>query len=238
MARGGRVVYRGLFARPLTIANNGRMPYFQGDRGRLHYRRWPADGDDPIAVVEFLPGSGQHSGHYHRFGRALARHGIETWCLDTSGQGLSEGDPDHPGTLAELTADAAAMAALIRTERPGVPFVLAGHSLGAATCLAALAAIADLAGVAVTGTPERTVAGGAELPPGLPILALHGVDDRRAPIDSVREWTARQRSVGLHEYTDAGHDLLHEPVHGAVTADIAQWIREVAVGRHGAAEVG
>ncbi|MEV5650375.1 alpha/beta fold hydrolase [Nocardia sp. NPDC052254] len=216
------------------------MPYFQGARGRLHYRCWPVAAPVPAAIVGFLPGSGQHSGHYHRFGRALSRRNIETRCLDTSGQGLSEGDPDTPGTLAELVADAVLLAARARTERPDVPFVLAGHSLGAATCLAA-ATRPELSGclaLVLTGTPRRAVEPAAGPPPELPILALHGVDDRRAPLDAVRDWAARCPSVGLHEYPDAGHDLLHEPVHATVTADIAEWIRAVTDRRAGAAYVG
>ncbi len=216
------------------------MPYFQGARGRLHYRSWPAADPGPVAMVGFLPGSGQHSGHYHRFGRALARWNIETHCLDTAGQGLSEGDPRAPGTFSELAADAAILATLIRSERCDVPFVLAGHSLGAATCLAVAARPepSDCVAMVLTGTPKRAVAPDAGPPPDIPILALHGVDDRRAPIGAVRDWTARHRSVGLHEYPDAGHDLLHEPVHAVVTADIAEWIREVADRRAGAADVG
>ncbi|MFF0495525.1 alpha/beta hydrolase [Nocardia aobensis] len=214
------------------------MPYFQGARGRLHYRRWPVER--PVALVAFLPGTGQHSGHYHRLGRGLGAHGIELWCLDTAGQGLSEGDPAAPGTLPELAGDAAALVRVLRAERPDPLLFLAGHSLGAATCLASMSLpeMSGCAGMVLTGTPKRAVESPAALPPGLPMLALHGVDDRRAPIDSARAWAARHPSVGLHEYTDAGHDLLHEPVHAAVTADIAEWIREVADRRHGAAEVG
>ncbi|MEU6564782.1 alpha/beta hydrolase [Nocardia nova] len=216
------------------------MPYFQGARGRLHYRCWPAASPSPAVIVGFLPGSGQHSGHYHQFGRALSRHDIETRCLDTSGQGLSEGDPDAPGTLAELAADAVLLAERARSDHPEAPFVLAGHSLGAATGLTA-AARPELSGclaLVLTGTPRRAVDPAAGPPPDLPILALHGVDDRRAPIDAVRDWTVRYPRVGLHEYPDAGHDLLHEPVRAAVTADIAEWIREVADHRAGTAYVG
>ncbi|MBO0852868.1 MAG: alpha/beta hydrolase [Nocardia sp.] len=212
------------------------MVFFQGARGRLHYRTWLADSAGPVAAVEFLPGSGQHSGHYHRLGRALSGRGIHVWCLDTSGQGLSEGDPAEPGTLTELVADAATLARLIRAECPGIPFFPAGHSLGAATCLAA-ADLPDLegAGMILIGTPKSALAAAPRIPSELPVLALHGVDDRRAPIDPVREWAGRNGSVGLHEYPDSGHDLLHEPVHAAVTIDIARWIHTVA-GR--TAEVG
>ncbi|NKY85971.1 alpha/beta hydrolase [Nocardia veterana] len=217
------------------------MPYFPGARGRLHYRIWPVDGSaDPAALVVFLPGSGQHSGHYHRFGRALGRRSIELWCLDTSGQGLSEGDPQAPGTLAELAADAAALVRCAEARHRAAPLLLAGHSLGAATALAAagLPELSRCAGMVLTGTPRRALGAGSQPPPGMPVLALHGVDDRRAPIDAVREWAARHPSVGLHEYPDAGHDLLHEPVQAAVTGDIAEWIGEVATGRRGTADVG
>ncbi|MFF0491711.1 alpha/beta hydrolase [Nocardia sp. NPDC004068] len=203
------------------------MPYFQGGRGRLHYRIRAVPR--PRAVVALLPGSGQHSGHYQRFARALSARGIETWALDTAGQGLSEGDPDNPGAPAELAADARAFTDLIRARHPDVPLVVVGHSLGAAT---ALTAWLECAAVVLTGTPARAVAALPEVPAHPPVLALHGVDDRRAPIDPIREWTARGRSIGLREYADAGHDLLHEPVHARVTADIAKWIDGVVAEWH------
>jgi pimeloyl-ACP methyl ester carboxylesterase len=53
---------------------------------------------------------------------------------------------------------------------------------------------------------------------------VHGVDDRLAPIDAVREWVAARSGVVFHEYADAGHDLLHEPVHAQVTADIVEFV--------------
>ncbi|MCM6775790.1 alpha/beta fold hydrolase [Nocardia sp. CDC159] len=195
------------------------MPFFEGARGRLHYRIWPVA--EPVAVVALFPGTGQHSAHYHRFARALGARSIETWALDVPGQGLSEGDPAAPGTPAELAPDARGLAELLRAERAGTPLFVVGHSLGAAT---ALAAGIDCAGLVLTGTPTRAAASCPELPARPPVLALHGVDDRRCPIDAIRQWTARQRSVGLREYADAGHDLLHEPVHARVTADIAEWI--------------
>lgn len=237
------------------------MPYLAGARGRLHYRRSPAG--QPHAVLALLPGTGQHSGHYHRFGRALAAAGIELWTLDTSGHGLSEGDPGRPGTLPELAADARVFLDEIR-RHTGSPLFLMGHSLGAATAAAVLGAATapgDCAGLVLCGTPAGVFAGlppasarGAEeavpgsrragsrpvrgsgadrtgaadpgpcFPAGLPVVLVHGVDDRRAPVDPVREWAART-GTELREYADAGHDLLHEPVQARVTADIADWIR-------------
>ncbi|WP_067571288.1 alpha/beta hydrolase [Nocardia acidivorans] len=269
------------------------MPYFEGGRGRLHYRRQPVA--DPVARVALLPGTGQHSGHYHRFGRALETAGIELWTLDTAGHGLSEGDPDRPGTLPELAGDARAFLDLIAAESG--PLFLMGHSLGAATAVAAVApatgvsaaraadvrgtdaadvrgtdaadvrgtdsepratsgAAPALSGLILCGTPRGVPVGappasarGSEntpaarlgprgmggraptrpdVPEGLPILIVHGMDDRRAPVEPVREWV-RGLIAEFREYPDAGHDLLHEPVRGTVTADIAEWIDAIVI---------
>ncbi|MBL1076188.1 alpha/beta hydrolase [Nocardia sp. 2] len=269
------------------------MPYFEGARGRLHYRRWPVE--HPVAVLALLPGTGQHSGHYHRFARAVQPSGIELWALDTSGHGLSEGNPEQPGALSELSADARAFLEQARAHAPGAP-VLMGHSLGAATALAVLASERrpPCSALILCGTPKAVLEGrppssarGAEpnrtraaggsagssepvggsarsvaaasasgsarsvaaasasgsarsvaaasaygggdavsgpaLPPGLPVLIVHGVDDRRAPVDPVREW-AGAHGAEFRAYADAGHDLLHEPVHAQVSADIADWV--------------
>ncbi|MFE6919432.1 alpha/beta hydrolase [Nocardia sp. NPDC057663] len=194
------------------------MPYFHSARGRLHYRRWPVEA--PAATLVLLPGTGQHSGHYHRFATALDRLArIELWTLDTAGQGLSEGDPDAPGTIDELAADARGLLDEVTAAAP----VLMGHSLGAVTALAVAAEKpGDLGGLVLCGTPRRATE--IALDPRLPVLAVHGADDRRAPIDVIRLWTARHGSVDLREYADAGHDLLHEPVQQRVTADIAEWV--------------
>ncbi|GAA5041860.1 hypothetical protein GCM10023318_01370 [Nocardia callitridis] len=203
---------------------------------------------------------GQHSGHYHRFARMLRAEGFETWAMDTAGHGLSEGDPRQPGTLTELANDATLLVRTVRAEHAATPLVLVGHSLGAATALGVLGvatpdesadahsatyqdhpsapsvAAGMLSGLALSGTPKRVLGAarpnGARtpLPPSLPVLALHGVDDRMTPVEPVRVWTRRHESVSLREYIGAGHDLWHEPVHARVSVDIVEWMRDVVVG--------
>ncbi|MVU81996.1 alpha/beta fold hydrolase [Nocardia sp. ET3-3] len=234
------------------------MLYLAGARGRLHYRRWQLDNAQ--AALALLPGIGQHSAHYHRFARALAAHGIELWALDTSGHGLSEGDPERPGTIYELADDARMFLGQVRAQSNSTPFLM-GHSLGAATTLAVLreATPGEYPGLVLSGTPKAVLEGkapksargadgsnrvrahigsrsraavateqdsdwpGPRLPEGLPVLVVHGADDRRAPLDPVREWSA-QVGARFHTYPNAGHDLLHEPVHAEVTSQIVEFV--------------
>lgn len=236
------------------LCQNPGMGFFDGTRGRLHYR--DRRTGNPWAAVVLLPGSGQHSGHYHDFARQVNRAGIALWTLDTAGQGLSEGDPQDPGTLPELVEDAARFWRLAREQVPDLPLTLMGHSLGAFTALAALGvarpgmvrgghpadlpseypaepalAASEVAGLVLCGTPRRALGGTPEgHEPLPPVLAVHGTDDRRAPVAAVREWAGRYETVELREYADAGHDLLHERVRTRVTADIVQWTQEIVAG--------
>ncbi|MGW0044639.1 alpha/beta hydrolase [Rhodococcus sp. NPDC003348] len=202
------------------------MPFFAGVSGQIHYRHWPCA--DPVAGLVFAHGMGQHSGHYHRFARALGAEGIEMWALDHVGHGLSEGEFGQPGPVADLGANLLVLADLAAGERPGLPLAVMGHSLGAGATIAALAqAPTRFAAVVLCGLPRSAAADpGAAAAVRVPILVVHGVDDRLAPIDGARTWTAGVPGADLREYEDAGHDLLHEPVHRRVTSDVAVFIRD------------
>lgn len=201
------------------------MPFFAGASGQVHYRHWPCA--DPVAGLVFLHGMGQNSGHYHRFARALGAEGIETWALDHVGHGLSEGALGDPGPLIDLGTNALSLADLATQQRPGLPLAIMGHSLGAAAAVAALgSAPARFAAVVLCGLPRAAAANpGAVDAVRVPILVVHGADDRLAPIDGARSWTAAVPGADLREYEDAGHDLLHEPVHRRVTSDVAGFVR-------------
>lgn len=204
------------------------MPFFEGSRGHVHYRRWPVES--PRAHVVFLHGRGQHSGHYHRFATALAAHGIETTALDHIGHGLSEG---------EIGDDVAYLDALARNARLLVEQVIGeqdddtagriavmGHSLGSATAVRMLASGPPRAVTAavLVALPTRLVDRATLVRAAtVPTLALHGVDDRMVPVDGVRDLVSGT-AVILREYENAGHDLLHEKIHRAVTDDAAAFV--------------
>ncbi|ORL72740.1 alpha/beta hydrolase [Prescottella equi] len=211
------------------------MPFFTGATGQIHYRRWPLAGDRrPRAGVVFLHGMGQHTGHYHRFAARLAHHDIEIWGLDQAGHGLSEGTPGAPGLLADLADDAARLTESAVADRPGLPLVVMGHSLGAAVAVTLLRrGRAPFRAAVLCGTPKSVVQHRETsdfADPGFPVLAVHGIDDRLAPIDGVRPWAAGVPGLELREYADAGHDLLHEKIHRVVADDVAAFVVDATVG--------
>lgn len=132
------------------------MPFFDGAEGRVYYRSWPAA--EPRAGVVFLHGYGEHSGLYHRFAAALNQRGVSLWALDEIGHGLTDGPRGVVRSLDALEANARRLAALAAAEAPGLPLVLAGHSLGAAA--AALAITRDpgpFAAAVLSGAPLAPV---------------------------------------------------------------------------------
>ena len=198
------------------------MPFFDGRTGQVHFRHWPAAGGAvPTVSLVFLHGLGQHSGQYHRFAGAMTASGIDVWAIDHTGHGLSEGDPGVGAPLSDLAADAATLADIALAELPEVPQAVMGHSLGAVTALTMLAhRDHDFASAVLCGIPRSAVEqhGWAELSDaGIPVLVVHGTDDRIAPVDPVRDWARTLRNVEMREFEDAGHDLLHEKVHASVT---------------------
>ncbi|MFE5329773.1 alpha/beta fold hydrolase [Embleya sp. NPDC056575] len=106
----------------------------RGARGEFHLRVWPVEGE-PVAVVLFLHGLGEHAGLHEPLAHRLNADGIEVWAPDQIGHGLSDGTRVLVESLDALADDAELVLARITAGRPGVPLILAGHSLGAAVTL-------------------------------------------------------------------------------------------------------
>lgn len=141
------------------------MPYFEGATGRVYYRHWATP--DPRAALVFLHGFGEHSGLYHRYAAELGAHGVDLWALDEIGHGLSDGDRGQFGSVQDLLVNARALTALAASHAPGLPLVVAGHSMG--SLLALLAALDDpsaYAGVVISGAPISPLEWLAQAPAG------------------------------------------------------------------------
>ncbi|MYS87664.1 alpha/beta fold hydrolase [Embleya scabrispora] len=121
----------------------------RGARGEFHLRVWPA-AVEPVAVVLFLHGLGEHGGLHEPLAHRLNAEGIEVWAPDQIGHGLSDGTRVLVESLDALADDAELILERIAAGRPGVPLILAGHSLGSAVTL-------FLAGTRAAAAPARAL---------------------------------------------------------------------------------
>src|SRR4051812_9255513 len=168
----GFLVWRPELTFLVRVEGSFCCPFLEGAAGRAPSRHWPVP--TAKAAVIFLHGFGEHSGLYERFAGALNARGIELWALDEIGHGLSDGARGLVGSVDALEANARTLTELAR--RPGVPLVLAGHSLGGVTAALAIARDpAPWAGAVLSGTPIEPPAWVAELEPGA-ALSLDAAD--------------------------------------------------------------
>lgn len=96
--------------------------------------RWTGD-DPPTWVAQIAHGMGEHAGRYARLADALVGAGAVVYANDHRGHGRTAGSPDRHGDLGDggwpgLMADLAALSAHARSDHPGLPLVVIGHSMG------------------------------------------------------------------------------------------------------------
>jgi alpha-beta hydrolase superfamily lysophospholipase len=118
----------------------------------VYYRRWSAE--HPTAQVLLLHGFGEHTGHYHRLASQLTTAGLEVWGPDHIGHGHTGGPAGLFSSVGDLASNAAGLLNIMSGNRPRLPVVIVGHSLGALT--AALIVLADpetAQGIVMTGAP-------------------------------------------------------------------------------------
>ncbi|MEI9415978.1 alpha/beta hydrolase [Mesorhizobium sp. Cs1321R2N1] len=98
----------------------------------------------PRAVIQINHGLAEHAARYDRFAGFLAARGFHVYVHDHRGHGATKA-PDAPlGRFADkdgpakVIADVDAIHDLIARERPDLPVILFGHSMGAAVALSYL----------------------------------------------------------------------------------------------------
>jgi alpha-beta hydrolase superfamily lysophospholipase len=118
--------------------------------------RWDPAGS-PVAAVQLTHGMGEHARRYAHLAAALNEAGYVVYAQDQRGHGATAdagalGDLGAGGWPA-LVEDIGLLSARIRAERPGLPLILLGHSMGSfAVQQYLLDHSADVDGAVLTGT--------------------------------------------------------------------------------------
>ncbi len=176
-------------------------------------RSWLPRTADRIVVL--VHGYGEHSGRYEPTAVELARAGCEVHAYDHRGHGRSGGARCHVRRFEQLLDDLELFVAAVRDERPPLPIVVVGHSMGGLVVAAyASSRNPEVAGVATSGAA----------------LALpEGVSRARAGAVRVLGWLAPRLSLAsqldpqeLSRDPDVVRAYLEDPlVERRITASLA-----------------
>lgn len=85
---------------------------------------------EPQRVLVVVHGLAEHSGRYDEFGAWYAARNCAVHAYDQRGHGESQGRRGHTDRFEHLLDDLALFLELVRSEHPGLPRFLVGHSLG------------------------------------------------------------------------------------------------------------
>jgi len=119
----------------------------------LYLRAW-SGAQAARAVVVLLHGVGEHCQRYDHVAERFCERGIHMLGYDRRGHGRSEGRRGVIGSVDQLVADFSQVIALAKTEYPGLPVFLYGHSMGALGVLYyALREKPDVRGIIATSPP-------------------------------------------------------------------------------------
>ncbi|HPA70930.1 MAG TPA: lysophospholipase [Spirochaetota bacterium] len=103
--------------------------FLADDMVRIFYQSWQAQ--KPKGVVVISHGLGEHSDRYTNIMNALAGAGISFYALDHRGHGKSGGKRGHVDRYMKYVDDLKKLVdTLVKTENPGLPVILLGHSMG------------------------------------------------------------------------------------------------------------
>lgn len=86
--------------------------------------------ENPRAVLVIVHGVAEHSGRYIHLMNDMARRGFASFAIDQRGLGQSGGFRGHVDRFEDLTEDVASLVTVARSDFPGLPVFLVGHSMG------------------------------------------------------------------------------------------------------------
>lgn len=102
-----------------------------GELRVFHQRHWAPDGQDPVGILLAVHGLQEHSGRYEGLAAAALASGLAVGAVDLVGHGKSPGRRGHIDSFeADHLGAVDALVRRVERERPDVPLILVGHSLG------------------------------------------------------------------------------------------------------------
>ena len=103
---------------------------FSGVGGtKIFTRSWQPAGKTR-GVVVIVPGFNSHSGQYVWVGEQFAAKDLAVYAIDLRGRGRSEGERYYVEKMEDYTDDVATLVRTAKSENPGLPVFVLGHSAG------------------------------------------------------------------------------------------------------------
>lgn len=103
---------------------------FEGLGGlKIFTRSWTPSAK-PRAVMILVHGFNAHSGYMIWPGEQFAADGLATYALDLRGRGMSDGERFYIDKFSDYLSDVNGLVEIARSENPGLPIFMLGHSAG------------------------------------------------------------------------------------------------------------
>jgi alpha-beta hydrolase superfamily lysophospholipase len=152
-----------------TQAEKQTFIFTAPDDQQIFCHRWPVE--KPTAIVQVVHGGAEHAGRYQDLAGALNARGYAVYAEDHRGHGRTGeintklGDMGEANAFERVCDDVLALGRRAKTENPGLPLVIIGHSLGSLiTQRILLQHSEEYAAAVLSGSPDITgIAAGAEL---------------------------------------------------------------------------
>ncbi|MEP6847834.1 MAG: lysophospholipase [Acidobacteriota bacterium] len=121
---------------------------FEGTGGlNIATRSWAPEGTRR-AVLAIVPGFNSHSGYYNWVAEQFVAAGVAVYSVDLRGRGKSDGERFYVTSFDDYVSDVAKLVEIARSENPGSPVFILGHSAGGVVaCMYTLEHQAELAGL-------------------------------------------------------------------------------------------
>ena len=102
---------------------------FEGSEGRISYHAW-VNHAAPTRIVVFTHGYAEHGARYAHVAETLADAGAAVYAEDHIGHGNSEGERALITDFEHVVDDLHTLISIAKEQHPGLPIVMAGHSMG------------------------------------------------------------------------------------------------------------